>query len=300
MRKLASMLAVFALACASGAKAQSTGPSRVGVVFEGGTAYQEMLEGFKDGLRELGLEEGRSYVLEIRNVQGDLRAVPEAARALERARVRLIYSMATSVTVAVKEVPIVFAVGRDPVKAGLAESFAKPGGRLTGIHFLSTDLTAKRLELLNTVMPDLRRAVTVYNPDNSTAQDSVQLAREAARQLQVELLERHVSSPETLHQALLAIKPGEADAVFYTNDAMVASLSKTVIDIARSKRLPAGVPVAEHREGRCTVDLRRELPGIGAPFGQVRSAGPCGNAAARPAGGVVHQAQLRDRPQGRS
>jgi len=242
LRMLVSAFAAFALACAVDARAQSTPPQRIGVVFEGGDAYQEMLEGFKDGLRELGLEEGRNYALEIRDLQGDLRAVPEAARALERARVRLIYSMASSVTVAVKEatteVPIVFALGRDPVQAGLVESFARPGGRLTGVYYLSSELTAKRLELMKTVMPDVRRVVTLYNPGNSTAQESAQFAREAARRLQIELIERHVGSPEALRQALLALKPGEADVLFYVNEAMLTSHARMVIDLARSKKLP--------------------------------------------------------------
>jgi putative tryptophan/tyrosine transport system substrate-binding protein len=200
-----------------------------------------MLDGRKDGLRELGLEDGRHYVLEVRNLQGDLRAAAEAARALERGGVRLIYGMATSVTVAVKEatteVPIVFSVGRDPVEARLVESFAKPVGRLTGVHFLSSDLTAKRLELVKTARPDMRRAMTFYKPNNPTAQESARLAREAAQRLRAELIERYVDSPEALREALLALKPQEADAHFYTNEAMVASHSQ-VIGIAPGKKLP--------------------------------------------------------------
>ena len=79
---LVTALAALALAFAPHARAQSTPPPRVGVVFEGGSSYLEMLEGFKSGLRELGLEEGRNYALEIHDVHGDLRAVAEAARAV--------------------------------------------------------------------------------------------------------------------------------------------------------------------------------------------------------------------------
>ena len=90
-----------------------------------------MVNGFKDGLKELGFEEGKNYVLEIRDLKGDRKAAEEAARSLEREKVDLIYAVNTSVDIAVKsatrEVPIVFAAGADPVAAGLIESFAKPG-----------------------------------------------------------------------------------------------------------------------------------------------------------------------------
>jgi hypothetical protein len=130
------------------AEAQQATVYRVGVVLEGGPNYAEVA-GLKDGLKELGFAEGKQYVLEIRDLKGDRKAVEAAARSLEREKVNLIYSLSTFVTTAVKrattEVPIVFAIGSDPVVAGLVESFAKPGGRLTGVHFPTSDLTAKRL-----------------------------------------------------------------------------------------------------------------------------------------------------------
>src|SRR5207247_10687062 len=95
------------------------------------------------------------------------KAARQVARGLERDKTDLIYAINTSVNVEVKrattEVPIVFAVGADPVAAGLVESFAKPAGRLTGVHFLSVGLTAKRLEILKEILPILRKLVTCYD-----------------------------------------------------------------------------------------------------------------------------------------
>jgi putative ABC transport system substrate-binding protein len=88
-------------------------------------------------------------------------------------------SVVTTVKRATAEVPIVFAVGADPVAAGLVESFAKPGGRLTGLHYLSADLTAKRLEILKEILPALRRVVSFYNPNNEFALLVVKSARDA-------------------------------------------------------------------------------------------------------------------------
>jgi len=199
---------------------------RVGVVFEGGPFYA-VIDGLKDGLKELGFAEGTQFVLEFRDLKGDRQAAEGVSKSLELGKVDLIYVVSTSVTTLVKrataEVPIVFAVGADPVVAGLVDSFAKPGGRLTGVHYLSGDLTAKRLEILKEILPDLRRVVTFYDPSNAIALESAKSAREAAQQLRVDLVERHVASVEELRRGVNALKAQEVDAYFYTNDAMVAS-----------------------------------------------------------------------------
>jgi putative tryptophan/tyrosine transport system substrate-binding protein len=131
-----------------------------------------------------------------------------------------------------------FAVGSDPVVAGLVDSFARPGGRLTGVHFLSADLTAKRLEILKEILPEVRRIVTFYDPRNEVALRAAKAAREAARQLKVEIVERHVASVEELQLGLKALKTQEVDAYFYTQDAMVVSQAQFIIETAKAKKLP--------------------------------------------------------------
>ena len=125
------LLATLVLASVHLAQAQQPKVYRVGVIHEGGP-FNAVVDGLKDGLKELGFAEGKHYVLEIRDLKGDRKAAEEAARSLERGKVDLIYVVSTSVATMVKrattEVPIVFAVGSDPVVAGLVESFAKPGG----------------------------------------------------------------------------------------------------------------------------------------------------------------------------
>src|SRR6266436_6117269 len=116
-------------------EAQQPRVYRVGVVLQGGP-YLAAVDGLRKGLAELGLEEGKQLILHVRDGKGDLKAVEQAAGDLEREKVDLIYSVATSVTLAVKQatkkVPIVFNTGNDPVTFGLVQSFRKPGGRLTG------------------------------------------------------------------------------------------------------------------------------------------------------------------------
>jgi putative tryptophan/tyrosine transport system substrate-binding protein len=214
---------------------------RVGVIHHGGP-YKAVVDGLRDGLRQLGVEEGKQFLLDIQDSKGDLKAVEEAARNFELERVNLIFAITTSAVTPVKnvtsDIPIVFSVGSDPVVSGFVQSFAKPGGRLTGVQYSTTDLTGKRLEILKEMLPKLRRVVTIYNPNNRVAVEAAALARQAGKQFGVQLVERHATSVDELRQRVGALKAKEADAYFYISDAMVTSHAQLVIDVATSKKLP--------------------------------------------------------------
>ncbi len=236
-----SFFAMLVLATVHLAQAQQAKVYRVGVVISGGP-YNAAVDGLRDGLKELGFMEGKHYVLEIRDLKGDRTAEEDAGRSLERDKVDLIYAVPTNVATSVKrattKVPIVFAVGSDPVTNGLVESFANPGGRLTGVHYQTGELTAKRLELLKAMLPDMRKVVTFYDPGSVVAMAGVKTAQEVARQLKIEILERPVVSVEELRRGVLALKAHEADAYFHSNSAMVTSQAQFIIDTARVKKLP--------------------------------------------------------------
>ena len=234
-------MATVLLTTVSFTEAQQAKVYRVGVIHQGGP-YKAVVDGLRDGLRQLGYEEGKQILLEIRDTKSDLKLVEEAARTFERERVNLIYVVTTSVATAVKnvtsQIPIVFSVGSDPVGSGLVQSFGKPGGRLTGVQYSTTDLTGKRLEILKEMLPKLSRVVIIYNPNNRMSVEAAALAREAARHFGVQLVERQATSVEELRQRVGALKAKEADAYFYISDAMVTSQAQLVIDMAMSKKLP--------------------------------------------------------------
>src|SRR5438093_3002399 len=237
------LLATVLLAAVPLAEAQQTKLYRVGVLIPGIAYAYEIVDGLRVGLRELGLEEGKQYVLEIRDTKGDAKAAEEAARNLEQEKVNLIYATRTSVTIAAKRatanIPIVFCAGSDPVVLGLVESFAKPGGRLTGVYEPGTDLTAKRLEILKEIVPKLRRIVAFYDPRNPVASHSAKLAREEVARLRgVEFVERSFASVEELQAGIRAVRTGEVDAFFQLSDSMVVNQAQLIIDTARVKRLP--------------------------------------------------------------
>jgi putative ABC transport system substrate-binding protein len=236
-----SFLSPMLLALSPSAEAQQQKVHRIGVLLPGGPLY-ETVAGLKDGLKELGLEEGKQFTLTIKDTKGDVKAAEETAKTFEQEKVSLIYALAAPVITAAKaatvNVPIVFCIGSDPVTGGLVDTFAKPGGRLTGVHFLVRDLTAKRLEILKEILPKIGRVVTFYDPRSRVPAEGAKLGREEAQRLGIKFIERRVTSVEELRRALQALKPGEADAYFYTADAMVVGQAQLIIDTAKAKKLP--------------------------------------------------------------
>jgi putative ABC transport system substrate-binding protein len=240
-------LRLFALAAVllgvGSVQAQPAKPYRLGVILPG-MHWQNIVDGLRSGLKDLGLEQGKQYVLEIRDTKADLKAAETAAQQLEQEKVSLIFTTRTSVTIAAKRatthIPIVFSAGADPIVLGLVESFANPGGRLTGVYEPGTDLTAKRVEILNEIVTKLRRILAFYDRRNPVASESARLARdEIARLSGVEFVERHFASVEELQAQVRAIKPRDVDAFFQLSDSMVNSQVELIIDTAKDRRLPS-------------------------------------------------------------
>ena len=126
------------------------------------------------------------------------------------------------------------------------DSFANPGGRLTGVYHPSTDLTAKRLELLKEMIPKLHRVVTFYDPRRLTGIESSKLAQEAAQQMALQLVERHVASADELQASLRALRAGEVDAYLAVSDPLASNEPQLIIDTARVRRLPTMFDFLSH------------------------------------------------------
>jgi putative ABC transport system substrate-binding protein len=230
---------------AAGGPRQTAGLRRVGVVYHGGP-YEPSIEALRDGLRAAGLEDGRHVALLLRNVEGDAVAAEAAARALERDdKVDVIVAITNTAALAAQrateKVPIVFAAGADPVATGLVDSFAGPGGRLTGVHFWTADLAAKRLEILSEIVPKLRRIVTFYDPRNRVAVSSLAAALEAAHKLGVDVAAYQVTSPEEIRDRLRALAAADAEAFFFVADALATAHAALILEAALALRLPTMV-----------------------------------------------------------
>jgi ABC-type uncharacterized transport system substrate-binding protein len=214
---------------------------RIGVIYEGGP-WEAVVRGMVAGLKESGLVEGKNFVLHLRNTKGSLRDVESAAKELVSERVDLLFTVATSVTVATKkatrDVPIVFFAGSDPVRFGLVESYNKPGDRLTGVVHPAADFLGKRLDIIKQILPNARRVITFHHVDSQIAIESLNLARGVAAKLGLELIGRPIHSTEEVVAGVRALRAGEVDAYTHGTDAMVISATPRIIDPARERKLP--------------------------------------------------------------
>ena len=160
------------LAAPLAAEAQQTGKVyRVGVLINkvSDPAEARLWQAFRSGLRERGWIEGQNIVLEFRATEGNTARLPELAADLVRLKVDLIVARASIWVQPVKEatssIPIVFLTHADPVATGHVASLARPGGNITGLAVLMTDLAPKELELLVSAVPMAKRIAVLWNPD---------------------------------------------------------------------------------------------------------------------------------------
>jgi putative tryptophan/tyrosine transport system substrate-binding protein len=175
------------------------------------------MEAFRQGLRELGYEEGKNIVIEYRWAEGKFDRLPDLAAELVGLKVEVIVTGGSTSSRAAKEVtttiPIVMAQVNDPVGSGFVASLARPGGNLTGLSTLNPETSGKRLELLKEIVPKLSR-VAVFG--DSTTPGNAQFLREvelAAREFGVQLQYLDVLGPKDIETAFRAASKGRADGV---------------------------------------------------------------------------------------
>lgn len=200
-----------------------------------------MIVGFRDGLVELGYRNNEDFFLGVRFTQGDITALPAAARELVQSGVDLIFAneneAAKAAQRATARIPIVFAGVEDPVGAGLIQSFAQPGGNLTGVTNLDIELGPKRLEVFQQVVPGLKRVLFLYNVANVSAREAAKVYREAARRLGMVWVEWAVRTQEEAQTALSQVRQNEGDGILAPRccDLNIPGL---VLEVATQQGLP--------------------------------------------------------------
>jgi putative ABC transport system substrate-binding protein len=201
-----------------------------------------VIVGLRDGLQELGYQENKDFVIGVRFTQGNAAELPAAARDLVRHAVDIIVahgggSAAKAAQTATQRIPIVFAGVSDPVGLGLVKSFARPGGNLTGIADLETELAPKRMEIFREIVPGLKRVLLVYDATNADAVEKLAIYRDAARRLGLALLERPVRSEEEARAALTGIRKGEADGLL-SPQVLALNIPGLINEIASKQAIP--------------------------------------------------------------
>jgi putative tryptophan/tyrosine transport system substrate-binding protein len=206
-------------------------------------AEVERLRAFRQGLKDAGFVEGENVEIVYRFAENQSDRLPALAAELVRRQVAVIATRsmgAYAAKAATSKIPIVFMLSEDPVRLGLVASLARPGGNLTGVNFLSTELTAKRLELLRELVPGAARVAVLVNPANAmraavTVRD-LQTAG-GAMGLQIQVL--NASSSQEINAAFATFVHERPDAVFVGTDAFFTSRRVQLVNLASRHAVPA-------------------------------------------------------------
>lgn len=215
-------------------------PYRVGVVTDAKAGNHPTMQGLKAGLGDLGLEEGRDVVYDVALTDGDPEQIAAAARALVQSRANVIFTSGEAATLAAKTatltIPIVFTLVGDPIAAGIVTSLAHPTGNLTGVSSLTTELVVKRLEMLKTLVPALRRVWTVSHGADPSSGVVMKKAVDGASRFGIEVVPRSVRTQGELDQVLAGIRTGDALLV---PDVAALDLSAVLLEASLARRIPA-------------------------------------------------------------
>jgi putative ABC transport system substrate-binding protein len=205
-----------ALCAADARTATRTRPILIGVLNASWGPTPQVV-GLRDGLLELGYRENADFVVGVRFTQGDLGALPDAARKLVQDGVHMIFAdhddAAKAAQQATSHIPIVFAMVGDPVGRGLIHSFARPGGNVTGVADLHLELGPKRLEVFRELIPGLQRVLFPYHATDAYATAEARELRTAAHHLGIVLVERAVHTLEEAQAVLASVQSEEIDGI---------------------------------------------------------------------------------------
>jgi putative ABC transport system substrate-binding protein len=267
-REFITLLGGAAVAWPLGARAQQAGKLPTIGYSGGGTPLTESqrVAAFVQRLRELGWTEGRTVAIEYRWAEGHNERVAEIAAEFVRLKVDVIVTYATPPTLAAKQatsaIPIVFAVAGDPVGTGLVANLARPGGNVTGLSLLATDLAGKRIELLREVIPGLRRLAILGNVGNPQVVLEIGEVRAAAPTLGLEVAVFEIRRTEDIAPAFEALIKDRSEALYVVGDPLLATNRIRLNTLALGARLPTSYSSREFVEVGGLMSYGPNLPDL--------------------------------------
>jgi putative tryptophan/tyrosine transport system substrate-binding protein len=221
---------------------------RLGIL-QPGAAPEPLVEAMQDRLRELGYIEGRNLVVEARWAEGRSDRLGALAAELVNLKVDVITTLSTPAALAARDatntIPIVFTGVGDPVGSGVVPNLARPGGNATGISLLATELSAKRLEILREIAPNISPVVMLWNDTNPSMVLRAHESQAAATKLGVAVESKGVHDLITFDSAFAAIESGRANALLTLVDPFTRQHRERIVQFAAQRRLPA---IYESRE----------------------------------------------------
>ncbi|MGB4130704.1 MAG: ABC transporter substrate-binding protein [Tepidanaerobacteraceae bacterium] len=227
-------------------------------------------DGFIDGLREAGFEEGKNIEIILENAQADFPTTQTIANNLVSENVDLILAIATpsaqSAANATKDIPILITAVTDPVEAGLAKSLEKPGTNVTG----TTDMNPvkEQIELLKEILPDAQNIGIIYNAGEPKSVIQVNIAKKAAEDIGLQVLEATVASSSEVNQAIQSLA-GRVDAIYTPTDNTVASAISAIVMAANDAKIPIIGAERGHVDGGALASLGIDYYLLGKQTGHV-------------------------------
>jgi putative ABC transport system substrate-binding protein len=236
------------------ARAQQVGKvARIGYLGTSSPSLErQLVDAFRQRLRELGHVEGENIAIEYRWAEGRDDRLPSLAAELVRLKPDVIVTSGTPGTLAAKQatntIPIIFASSGNPVQGGLVASYARPGGNVTGFTILGPDLEGKRLELLKETVSGLSRIAVLWNPTNpGLTAGYYQQMRAAATALGVTVQPAtEVRRADDLKNAFSAIASEHPHALFVLADRLLLAYRMQIVNFAATNRLPGMYPYREY------------------------------------------------------
>jgi putative ABC transport system substrate-binding protein len=212
--------------------------------------FENQLRAFHQGLREVGYVEGRNVAIEYRWAGGRIDLLSVLAEDLVRHKVAVIATSTNTAGIAAKAatsvIPIVVLIASDPVKLGLVDSLARPGGNVTGITSLNVDLGPKRLELLREMVPLGTAASLLINPDNPpNAEVAIETTYAAARKLGLELRILRASTETELEAAFASVRRSASAGLVIASESFFNTRYKQIAELSTRHGVPT---IYQYRE----------------------------------------------------
>jgi len=206
--------------------------------------FAQFVAAFRRGLSEMGYIESQNVAIEYRWAEGQHDRLPGFAADLVNRQVAVIVATgggapALAAKAVTATIPIVFTGGTDPVKAGLVESLARPGGNATGVLNISTELTAKRLDILRELMPTAGLIAVLRNPDSPDAEGQLQEIQDAARAVGQSIHVVNASSERDFESAFAEVVQRRAGGLFVSADPLFTSGRAQLVALAARHAIPA-------------------------------------------------------------
>jgi ABC-type uncharacterized transport system substrate-binding protein len=223
---------------------QARGIPRIGWLYPGVlAAAEDRLRVFREGMKALGHIEGQTYVLEARYADGKLERLRELATELVKLPVDVLVVAGTPGVLAAKEatttIPIVFPVSSDPVSTGLVSNLARPGGNVTGLSLMASDLSAKRLALLLELVQRMKRVAILWDSSNPGMALRVKETQAAANQAKLTLDDAGARNLDELEASLTRMRNHRPDALLVTVETFTLRHLARIIEFASQQRIPA-------------------------------------------------------------